>query len=517
MSEYDLAICRAFSYKVQTHTSDENFLKVPHAFPSNPPLPSLDGLRSRITFLAGFQPEQYDCCPNLCCCYVGPHLNISKCPYCDEPRYRLDGKPRKKFTYIPVIPRLVGFLGNRRMADQMQYRARDHCHVPGRINDVFDGSHYRTLRGQYVQINEQRLSHKYFEDHRDVALGLSTDGFAPFKNRKTTIWAFILFNYNLPPDIRFHVANILALGVVGPKKPIDADSFLWPAVQEFLRLLVGVRAYDALTSTIFSLRAFLILVFGDIPAIALLMKMKGHNGILPCRMCNILGLRVPGSRATTHYVPLQRSCHPSVANDRTAVKKFDPHNLPFRTHDEMLAQANEVQMAMTMVSAERLAKAYGVKGVSILFFVPSLLFPISFPYDFMHLLWENVIPNLVLMWTANYKGLSQGTESYELSRAVWEAIGQGTAAAATHIPSAYGSRLPNIAKDTTYFTAEMWSFWTTYLGPVLLRRRFQRPKYYAHYVRLVELINMCLQFEITDETVEVIRQGFITWVEEFES
>jgi len=37
----------------------------------------------------------------------------------------------------------------------------------------------------------------------------------------------IIFNYNLPPDVRFHINNILALGVIpGPKKPIDADSFL---------------------------------------------------------------------------------------------------------------------------------------------------------------------------------------------------------------------------------------------------------------------------------------------------
>jgi hypothetical protein len=402
------------------------------------------------------------------------------------------------------------------MAERMHYRARVHKHTPGKISDVFDGTHYRSLRGLHVRLNGKKLSHKYFEDHRDIALGLSADGFSPFKKRKATAWAFILFNYNLPPDIRFHIENILALGVIGPRKPVDPDSFLWPAIQELLHLLVGVRAFDALTSAIFCLRAFLILVFGNIPAIALLMRMKGHNGILPCRMCNVVGLRVPGSHATTHYVPLDRSRHPDVRVTPISVKVYDPNNLPIRTHDELRSQANEVQTALTRTDAELLAKAYGINGTSILFYLPSIVFPVSFPYDFMHLIWENLIQNLVLLWTGGYKGLDQGIESYELPKSVWDVIGEVTAAAGSTIPSAFGVRVPNIAKDRSYYSAEMWSFWTMYLGPVLLRRRFQRPKYYVHFVRLVSLLNLCLQFEITDEQIGEVRQGFSQWVMQYE-
>ena len=489
---------------------------LPQAFPSNPPLPPLDQLRSRITFLAGFQPEFYDCCPNACCCFVGPHADLSTCPYCKRSRYRPDGKPCKRFTYIPITPRLIGLVGNRRMAEQMAYRAHIHKHTPGKISDVFDGSHYRSLRNQYVRLNGKKLPHKYFEDHRDIALGLSTDGFAPFKRRKATAWAFILFNYNLPPELRFHVENILALGVVGPRKPVDPDSFLWPAIQELLRLSIGVRAFDAVGSAIFCLRAYLILCFGDMPAIAMLMRMKAHNSILPCRMCKITGVRVPNSRATAHYVPLDRSHHPDVRVAPNAVKVFDPNNLPMRTHDEIRAHADEVQCAPTQTNAEGLAKAYGINGLSILFYLPSVSFPVSFPFDFMHLIWENLIPNLVLLWTGEFKGLDQGTHLYEIPTIVWNAIGEATAQSGNTIPSVYGSRPSNIAKDRSYFSADMWSFWTLYLGPVLLRRRFQRPKYYHHFISLVRLLNLCLQFEITDHEVDQIRAGFIRWVEEYE-
>ena len=73
--------------------------------------------------------------------------------------------------------------------------------------------------------------------------------------------------------------NIIPVGVIpGPKKPGDFDSFLWPLVQELLQLELGVSAFDAITTTVFLLHAYLIVVFGDIPAISMIMCMKGHNG-----------------------------------------------------------------------------------------------------------------------------------------------------------------------------------------------------------------------------------------------
>jgi len=400
------------------------------------------------------------------------------------------------------------------MATKMQYRDK-YERTPGKTTDIYDSETYRSLGGKKVKLDGKTFEHQYFSDPRDVALGLSTDGFAPFKRRKSTAWPLIIFNYNLPPEIRFHINNILALGVIpGPNKPVDADSFLWLVVQEFFRLGVGVRAFDILSSKLFSLRAYLIIAFGDIPAMSMIMRMKGHNGFSPCRMCEIVGLRIPNSRATTHYVPLNRAGHPQVHADD--VETYDPEHLPLRTHSGFLTQAREVQIAPSNAEAIRLAKKCGIKGVPILSYLPSLTFPASFPYDFMHLIWENLVKNLVLHWTGGFKGLDDGDESYSVPKAIWEAIGAATAAAGSSIPSAYGSRVPNISTHGSQCSAEMWSFWTLYLGPVLMQRRFQRAKYYAHFVHLVRLLNLCLQFEITDEEVEEIRVGFIKWVKDYE-
>ncbi|KAF5364426.1 hypothetical protein D9758_010711 [Tetrapyrgos nigripes] len=242
----------------------------------------------------------------------------------------------------------------------------------------------------------------------------------------------------------------------------------------------------------------------------MLMHMKGHNAKSPCRMCSIVGVVGPND-SRTNYVPLNRAW----IDEDDRIRVYDPTNLPMRTHDNLLAQAAEVQAAPTNAQAERLAQQYGIKEIPALSFLDSLIFPTSFPYDFMHLIWENLVKNLVLHWTGQFKGLDDGSENYTIEKAIWEAIGAETAVSGATIPSTFGARVPDVANDKTTINAEMWSFWTMYLGPVLLRKRLSR-KFYDHFILLVKLLNKCLQFEITTEEVNEIRQGFVEWVQKYE-
>jgi hypothetical protein len=233
-------------------------------------------------------------------------------------------------------------------------------------------------------------------------------------------------------------------------------------------------------------------------------------------MCNIQGLRIPDVRATTHYIPLDRSRHPDVRNATSAVKVYDPENFPLRTHDEILQQGREVDSCETNTAAKRLSTKYGIKGVPVLSYVPGISFPLSFPYDFMHLIWENLIKNLILLWTGEFKDLDEGTGSYQLDSKVWEAIGAATATSGSTIPYVFGARPPNVAGDKSACTADTWSFWTLYLGPIFLRRKFNNQKYFDHFVDLVKLLNICLQFEYSEDDVEKVRVGFIAWVRKYE-
>ena len=125
-------------------------------------------------------------------------------------------------------------------------------------------------------------------------------------------------------------------------------------------------------------------------------------------------------------------------------------------------------MADTEAESDRLAKEYGIKGVLLLSCLSSLTFPDSFPYDFMHLVWENVLKNLVSLWTGKFKGLDSGTEDYVLDADIWKAIGEATAAAGATIPSAYGPAPLNIHADKTACTPDSWSFWALYITPIVL-------------------------------------------------
>ena len=135
-------------------------------------------------------------------------------------------------------------VANSTYAEKMQYRSNHVCN-PTKSTDILNGTHYTSLLGKCVTIGDEELP----------------------------MW--------FPPEERFHKKNIISLGSI-PKKPLDLDSFLWPVIQELLQLEIGVSAFDALLQSIFTLHAYLIVVFGDIPAVLLIMCMKGHNTIVPC-------------------------------------------------------------------------------------------------------------------------------------------------------------------------------------------------------------------------------------------
>jgi hypothetical protein len=164
---------------------------------------------------------------------------------------------------------------------------------------------------------------------------------------------------------------------------------------------------------------------------------------------------MPGDK--TYYVPHNGAFH----TDK--IPSVDLANLTRRNHDNFIKQAMAVDEALATSSkakSERLAKEYGIKGRSILSHLPSISFPDSFPEDFMHLVFENNIKNLISHWFSDFKAVTDSKEEYTLTEALIEAIGREGEQAGSTIPSAYGARLPDIAKSRKYVTADMWSFWT---------------------------------------------------------
>ena len=144
---------------------------------------------------------------------------------------------------------------------------------------------------------------KYFADPRDMALGASTDSFAPFKRRRQTAWPIIVFLYNLPPVIRFHLEFILSLGVIpGPNKPKNVDSFLFPGLHHLCAVQQeGLHIWDASEDRSFISKLFLGLNTADGPGMAYLNGLVGHHGKYGCRLyCPVPGRHKPNG---PHYYP----------------------------------------------------------------------------------------------------------------------------------------------------------------------------------------------------------------------
>jgi len=178
LTDEELAYLRHYALKVETHMTNDTFSKLAFAFPEST-IGSWKITKARAEFLATFRPVAYDCCISSCCCFVGPNGDLTSCPYCHEPRFNSKGRPRRRFTYAPLIPRLLAFYRNKEFGHSMLYRSR---YQPDGTNlqDVMDGENYRRLCETHVTVNGQPRPYKYFQDPWDIALGLSTDGFCPF-------------------------------------------------------------------------------------------------------------------------------------------------------------------------------------------------------------------------------------------------------------------------------------------------------------------------------------------------
>ncbi|TBU31203.1 hypothetical protein BD311DRAFT_786599 [Dichomitus squalens] len=134
----------------------------------------------------------------------------------------------------------------------------------------------------------------------------------------------------------------------------------------------------------------------------------------------------------------------------------------------------------------------------------------------MHLIFENLIPNLVSLWTGKFKDFPPSDDFVFSPPSIWDAITEASHQSSKTIPSAYGAPVPNIKTQRSHMTAETWSFWAIFVGPVVLRRRFKRKVFYDHFITLVKLIRTCLKLEYTAQDIEDIDSGFNAWVQEFE-
>ena len=168
------------------------------AFPHLTALPRSASEAKKLTTDLGLGYKKIHACPNDCMIYWDKRKDQQSCHICKAPRYKSSigdkvgessksrklNKPAKVLHYFPLIPRLKRIYMCEKTAKEMRWhdegRTKD-----GKLRHPADALAWKAFDARYSE---------FASDPRSVRLGLSSDGFNPFRIMSTTYstWPVLL-------------------------------------------------------------------------------------------------------------------------------------------------------------------------------------------------------------------------------------------------------------------------------------------------------------------------------------
>ncbi|XP_059316727.1 uncharacterized protein LOC132067483 isoform X3 [Lycium ferocissimum] len=258
------------------------------AFPFAQLPESFNKARNMIKDL-GLHYEKIHACPNDCMLFWKDNEKAENCSVCGSSRWKSVGNaltnakskiPAKVLRYFPLKPRLQRMFMCPETSVAMRWHANERPN-DGNIRHPADGEAWKDF---------DSLHPDFSRDPRNVRLGLSSDGFNPFRTMSIShsTWPVMLMNYNLSPWICMKSEYImLSMIIPGPSSPgNDIDVYLQPLIAELKELWeAGIETYDAETNQTFRMRAALLWTVSDFPALAMVSGWS-TKGKLACPTCN---------------------------------------------------------------------------------------------------------------------------------------------------------------------------------------------------------------------------------------
>lgn len=227
------------------------------------------------------QPIIFHVCPNDCIIFRGDYIDLETCPTCGANHYEKPGTPAKRFTYLPIGPRLFGTsnLAKVVQAHGLQCNTEDVC-----MYDVHDSPAWKlaySTTGQFAS------------ECRSISFALNTDGVNPYSQNRVSysMWPIILTVLNLPRKIRYCFGNFWLVGTVpgnGTKEPHHLDPYLEILVDEILTI-TNKQVFDAYHQAPFTMKVDVLLYVLDYPAIGKVFNVMGANAYQACMWCEIQG------------------------------------------------------------------------------------------------------------------------------------------------------------------------------------------------------------------------------------
>nr|XP_043611981.1 uncharacterized protein LOC122583665 [Erigeron canadensis] len=225
----------------------------------------------------GLDYKKIDACPNDCMFYWKESEHDDVCHDCHTSRWKDDDNSDKKTSKVPVKivwhfplkPRLQRLFMCSETAKYMTWHDKERP-KDGNLRHPADGQSWKDFDSLYPQ---------FAKETRNVRLGLSSDGFNPFRTMSIahSTWPVVLVNYNLPPWMSMKPEYfMLSLLIPGPESPgNNIDVYLQPLVQELKEIWVdGLDTYDRSKDETFKLYAALTWTISDFPGYSMLSGWK---------------------------------------------------------------------------------------------------------------------------------------------------------------------------------------------------------------------------------------------------
>jgi hypothetical protein len=239
--------------------------------------------------------------------------------------------------------------GSQRMDQASQHCSNGHSTTP-LLTDIWDGDVIAQLKERYPD---------FFTNPNHLALSLAADGFLVWNKKagKTdketekskSTWPINVTINNLPPEVRSKLGATAPLGFTPMAHMHDIQPFLEPLVDELLLLWNGVDMHNASTGKTEHVRAVLVAIIADYPALAKLLGRYIQPTPEGCFFCEERGvwawagkvlyggfwrwIAEPAQRAIgrlLNYKPLQPpannptpACEPAVNTPKPAARTLD--------------------------------------------------------------------------------------------------------------------------------------------------------------------------------------------------
>ena len=200
--------------------------------------------------------------------------------------------PHKTFYFVPPSQWLKHMFNDETFTKLLSAPKDVSDQDTNEMKDVFDGQMWKDFLMDPLEPTSSLLC-----DNNNIGLLLNVDWFKPFKRSEYKVSAIMMTVLNLPRSEHFKTKWTMILVVIpGPTEPKgNINTFLKPIVDDLISLWNGVPLHPIGTV----IRAALLGVSCDMPALRKVSQFLGHKADFRCSRCTFSAEREPSTRGAS--------------------------------------------------------------------------------------------------------------------------------------------------------------------------------------------------------------------------